>query len=87
MKDEKNYFKLQDEIKLLRATLNGISDWCKALSERHSLEVFPEPDLEKAHRLLKAEGMTLDAISASIMRRVLYGIQDIINVALEEQNE
>jgi hypothetical protein len=38
-------------------------------SEAYPTDIFSEPDYAKAHELLKAGGMTLDAISASIMRR------------------
>jgi hypothetical protein len=40
--------------------------------------VFPEPDWAKAARVLKENGMTLDAISASNMRHVLDGVRRII---------
>lgn len=46
--------------------------------EAYPLEVFPEPDLKKAAKVLKENGMTLDAISASNMRHVLNGIKAII---------
>jgi len=54
--------------------LRKIKDWCRA----YPLEVFPEPDLKKAAKVLKEAGMTLDSISASNMRHVLKGIQKII---------
>lgn len=43
---------------------------------------FPEPDLDKASELLKAGGMTLDAISASNMRHALEGVARIATEAL-----
>ena len=52
-----------------------IKSWCEA----YPLKVFPEPDFEKAHKILTENGMTLDAISASNMRKVLNGIKDIIS--------
>ena len=54
--------------------LRKIKTWCDA----YPLEVFPEPDLKKAHKVLKENGMTLDAISAHNMRHVLSGIKYII---------
>ena len=63
-----------------REQLHDIVMWCKA----YPLTVFPEPDMEKAHKLLKAGGMTLDAISASNMRHVLTGLQRIANEALRD---
>jgi hypothetical protein len=53
--------------------LQRIKQWCDA----YPLEVFPEPDFKEAQRLLKAGGMTIDAISASNMRHVLDGIRKI----------
>ena len=48
-----------------------IKDWCKA----YPISVFPEPDFKKAHEVLKANGMTLDAISASNMKHVITQVQ------------
>ena len=53
---------------------NKIKTWIDA----YPLDIFPEPDFKKAHEVLKANGITLDAISASNMRHVLNGIKDII---------
>ena len=46
-------------------------------SEAYPLEIFPEPDLAKAHEVLSANGMTLDAISASAMRHVITQVGSI----------
>jgi hypothetical protein len=54
--------------------LEKIKDWCNA----YPVDIFPEPDMKKAHKVLKENGMTLDAISASNMRHVLNGIKKII---------
>lgn len=54
--------------------LHQIKMWIDA----YPLKIFPEPDFEKAAKVLKDNGMTLDAISASNMRHVLNGIRDII---------
>ena len=51
----------------------------RAWIDAYPLEVFPEPDFKKAARVLKAYGMTLDAISASNMRHVLQGVKQIID--------
>jgi hypothetical protein len=59
----------------------------KQWSEAYPLEVFPEPDFKKANELLKAGGMTLDAISAANMRHVLSGIVGIVDAALATQGE
>lgn len=47
--------------------LQELDGWEQA----YPLSAFPEPDLKKAAELLKAGGMTLDAISASNMRHVV----------------
>ena len=58
-----------------------------AWSEAYPLDVFPEPDFKKAHELLKAGGMTLDAISASNMRHVVEGVGKIATEALAAAQE
>ena len=55
-----------------------------AWGNAYPVSIFPEPDLEQAHELLKAGGMTLDAVSASAMRRVLKGVIKIASDALQE---
>jgi hypothetical protein len=64
----------------LQAKLDEINAWINA----YPLEAFPEPDLKKAHELLKAGGVSLGAVSASNMRHVLKGIKKII--ALDPDN-
>jgi hypothetical protein len=54
--------------------LDKIKRWCDA----YPIDIFPEPDLKKAAKILKENGMTLDAISASNMRHVLSGVKRII---------
>jgi len=61
------------------AALIRLQNWANA----YPLTVFPKPDLEKAHKLLQAGGMTLDAISADAMRYVVSGIKDIVEQALK----
>ncbi len=58
----------------LKEKLNKILQWAEA----YPIDAFPEPDFKKAAIVLKDNGMTLDAISASNMRHVLNGIKDII---------
>jgi signal transduction histidine kinase len=67
-----------DEIERLRTALTEIEQWAQA----YPLDVFPEPDLKRAHVLLQAGGMTLDAVSARAMRHVLSGVADIVHKAL-----
>ncbi len=63
----------------LRDALVTIVRW----SDAYPLDVFPEPDFEKARQLLQNGGMTLDAISASNMRHVVEGIGRITKEALD----
>lgn len=80
--------KYQDENKWLRERIEELEDaltridtWAKA----YPLEAFPEPDFRKAAQVLKAAGMSLDAISASNMRHVINGVKDIAKQALEDK--
>ena len=60
-----------------------------AWSEAYPPAVFHEPSAEenhRAHTLLKAHGMTLDAFSASMGRHCLKGIGDIAKGALAACN-
>lgn len=54
-----------------------------AWSEAYPLQVFAEPNWEKAAELLKAGGVTLDSISAACMRHVVEGVGKIAREALE----
>ena len=58
---------LTEKVEGYADALEEIVNWSKA----YPLDVFPEPDLKKAHKILKANGMTLDAISASAIRHVV----------------
>lgn len=70
------------ELERLRTALQEIEVWSRA----YPLKVFPEPDLEKAAKLLRDGNMTLDAISASAMRHVIDGVGKIAREALEDDN-
>ena len=59
--------------------LRRIEQWSLA----YPLDIFPEPDFKRARELLEAGGMTLDAVSASAMRRVVNGVGKIAKEALE----
>jgi|HubBroStandDraft_3_1064219.scaffolds.fasta_scaffold2841541_1 hypothetical protein len=69
-----------DETKRYREALERIVQW----SEAYPLDVFPEPDWKRAGDLLRAGGMTLDAISASNMRHVVEQVAKIAREALED---
>lgn len=66
------------EIDRLELALHSIESWSRA----YPLSVFPEPDLKKAAAVLKANEMTLDAISAHCMRHVVEGVGKIARAAL-----
>jgi multidrug resistance efflux pump len=72
----------QVQIERLEEALRRIDDWSKA----YPLSVFPEPDLERAAHVLKANGMTLDAISAFTMRHCIEGVGKIARDALDEKS-
>lgn len=59
--------------------LEKLQSWADA----YPLTVFPEPDFAKAHELLQAGGMTLDAISASNMRHVINGVRKLVGEGLK----
>lgn len=58
--------------------LRRIDEWAKA----YPLDVFPEPDLKRAHEVLEAAGLSLGQISAHAMRHVLTGVQKIAAAAM-----
>ena len=69
---------LEAKLEATEDALRQIVSWANA----YPLKVFPEPDFARAHELLKAGGMTLDAISASNMRHVVEGVGRIAKEAL-----
>ena len=66
-------------VEALESALQRIDNWAKA----YPIKAFPEPDFEKAAKVLKAAGQTLDAISASNMRYVLNRVKGIVEQALK----
>jgi hypothetical protein len=60
-----------------------IQGWCEA----YPIAAFPEPDFKKAHEVLTANGMTLDAISASNMKHVITQVQKMIDAAIRARGE
>lgn len=73
---------LEADVERYYEALKRIQTWAKA----YPLTVFPKPDLKKAHEVLKAAGMTLDAISADAMRHVLNSVKDIVTKALKGES-
>lgn len=55
----------------------------KQWADAYPLDIFPEPDMKKAHALLQAGGITLDAVSASCMRHVIASVSKIAKDALD----
>jgi hypothetical protein len=65
----------------LEEALRRIVQW----SQAYPTNIFHEPSAEeyqRAHQLLTANGMTLDAFSASMGRQCLKGVGDIARGAL-----
>src|SRR4029077_13065645 len=62
----------------LTEALLSIKQWCDA----YPVDIFPEPDLKRAHRALLEHGMTLDQMSASSARHVLDGLRKIVEEVL-----
>lgn len=71
--------KLEAENDKFKDALVRIGNWAKA----YPLDVFLKPDLTQAAKVLKAAGMTLDAISADAMRHVIDGVKNIVGLALK----
>jgi hypothetical protein len=74
--DQAEYFERQGY--LLGDALERLRDWADA----YPLDVFPEPDFEKAQELLQFGGITLDAISASIIRHVVEAVRKQVDEIL-----
>lgn len=79
---------LEDRIDALEEALWRIQQWADA----YPPTVFGEltsADLKRAHEVLKANGMTIDAISAHVGRHCLKGVGDIARgvLAREEKKE
>lgn len=72
-----------DRCEELEDALRRIVQWADA----YPTDIFHEPDAaecHKAHLLLTANGMTLDAFSASMGRHCLKGVGKIARGALGE---
>lgn len=64
--------------KALLALLDAVEQWNKA----YPLGIFPEPDMDKAHKVLKENDMTLDEVAASCMRHVVTQLHEVYNEGL-----
>lgn len=72
----------EDDNERLTDALRQIEQWAMA----YPLDVFPEPDLKRAAELLKAGGISLDAVSASMARHVIEGVGRIAREALSHHD-
>jgi tetrahydromethanopterin S-methyltransferase subunit G len=66
------------ELERYEDALEDIRQWADA----YPTDIFPEPDFQRAHAVLTAAGMTLDAISAAVMRRAVDRVGKIASAAL-----
>ena len=62
--------------------IEHITEW---KDKAYPLDIFPEPDLRKAHELLTAGGMSLDVVSASNIRFALGRVCEILAAALKKE--
>ena len=67
------------ELDIKNKALLRIQTWAQA----YPLDIFPPPNLIKAGEALKADGQTLDSVSADAMRHVLSQLTDIVATALK----
>jgi hypothetical protein len=70
----------EDKFDRYELALERIVQWADA----YPLDIFPEPDFKRVRELLAAGGITVDAVSASCMRRVIEGVGNIAKAALAE---
>lgn len=70
---------LTERLDRYEEALRRVVQWSKA----YPTTVFPEPDLLKVAEVLKANGMTLDSVSASCMRSCLYSVGLLAQEALD----
>lgn len=73
----------EDERENYDTLFDSIKNWCEA----YPIDVFPQPDFKKAHEVLKANGMTLDAISASNIKHVITQVQKMIDAAIKARGD
>jgi hypothetical protein len=67
-----------DRLDDLLEALQRIESWADA----YPLDIFPEPDWVKVVELLKAGGITLDAVAAAFMRHALESVGKIARDAM-----
>lgn len=62
----------------MESALEQIQAWASA----YPIGMFPEPDWAASAKVLKAAGLSLDAISAANMRHVITRVQEIADNAM-----
>ena len=72
--------KLRIENESLKNVIELLQNWVKA----YPLDMFPEPDLQLARKLLTDGGVSYDALNAYSMRHVINGVGKIIDETLNE---
>lgn len=70
---------LLDEIERMRGALDEIRQWSRA----YPPDIFPTPDWIRPGEVLRAAGLSLDAISAANMRHVIKHVQKIVDAAMK----
>lgn len=76
---QSEYDKLKSENEKLREALHLLNNWVKA----YPADVFPEPDLELARKLLTDGGVSYGDLNAYSMRHVINGVARIIDEAIK----
>ena len=66
----------------IKDAIQEITDW---KDKAYPLDIFPEPDLKRAHELLQAGGMVIDTVSASSIRFALKRVCEILDAALKPE--
>ncbi len=70
------------ELARLQAAQQQVSEAIQKLTawrdQAYPLEVFPEPDMQRARMLLAAGGVTMDTVGAHIMRFALSRVCEIL---------
>jgi len=83
-KDISKFFRknkrLEAENDCMENALHQLRQWSKA----YPIDIFPEPDFKKAHKVLTDNGISLAAISAANMRHVITGVIKIIDAAIPQ---
>jgi predicted P-loop ATPase/GTPase len=75
--------KLYSEVGRLNDVIGLLRNWVKA----YPLDMFPEPDLKLARKLLEDGGVNYSALNVYSMRHVINGVGKIIDEALGKVNE